>query len=443
MPDQRPALTHDEARAQFICAAEPLALDLQQLGRPADADLLLQVARELDADPRLSPARLNELHALLTAGEQVRLLRESADFQLLRQAVQVLGAPEPAPEVKEQLAPLAANPAAPARLRSSKERADELGLLDIRVKGNPVSSFASNFSAHYQATKAPNHAAAAPASAVKAQPGGVGEGAVRADPSGVKATNNSTVSPRPIINQAEPAPAPAPAREQAPKLPGLNQAFLTGTPAGFTEAELPWALLERLGLTRAQLEENGQLAALLRGEKTALLPLRAATEQAGEPCHLRARLVLRRTGDGAANLQFELPREQLVIPEQLHGTPLGPQVRRQLLETGRGPRLAFQLPDGQELRAYVGVDREMNRLVLLHENAIRLPEQVRGVPLSPRQRELLAAGLPVALQGLVHRGTGARYDATVQIDAVRRGLVIQPLGPTRPQETKSSVRPRR
>jgi hypothetical protein len=216
---------------------------------------------------------------------------------------------------------------------------------------------------------------------------------------------------------------------------------------GFTLADLPSELLAKMGVSVEELQQSGQLHKLLSGQKTDLISSFSLRNGQGEEIPFAAKLVMRRDAEGAPSLLFDLPKQRLVIPEQILGKEITPQMKEQLQTNGVVPLTeGFRDSKGQTFAAYVAIDQEMNRVVAVRREGIVVPKELLGVTLSPQQSQLLLAGYPTPVAGMTNRKSQL-FDATVLLDPVKRTLSFRNVQPhVRQQETQQvepgATRPR-
>lgn len=308
---------------------------------------------------------------------------------------------------------------------------DGKNLLDIDTSGNPVSAFLKNFYEHlngapktrqtlevdYEKTrqdlqarlvKLAGNADAGDQLKQGTRPEGVTPTAAAA--AGVTATAVGTEA-------AAPAAAVAPAQQPAAPAQALK----------FTEADIPQKVLASMGLTVADLSANGQLQKMLNGEKTGLLALQATGKEGQEPVKFEAKMVLHREADGSATLKMELPKKQLEIPNEIGGQPFTPEQRKQLETEGTaGLVRGLRDKEGNTYNGYVGVDKEMNKLVVLPENKVTFKDEIAGVKLSPEQSYDLREGKAVHLMQMSRPDGGKPFDGTAQIHAAKAGVEVKP-----------------
>nr|GFD18457.1 hypothetical protein [Tanacetum cinerariifolium] len=81
------------------------------------------------------------------------------------------------------------------------------------------------------------------------------------------------------------------------------------------------------------------------------------------------------------------------IPQKIGGQPFTPEQRRQLEAEGTlGLVRGLKDKQGNTFNGYVGVDREMNKVVVLPENKVTFKDEIAGVKLSPEQSHDLREG---------------------------------------------------
>ncbi|WP_380001617.1 DUF3945 domain-containing protein [Dysgonomonas termitidis] len=73
------------------------------------------------------------------------------------------------------------------------------------------------------------------------------------------------------------------------------------------------------------------------------------------------------------------------------------------------------------MMAFVSIDKLTNELVAVRADKIKIPNEIKGVTLNDGQKKDLAEGKGVYLEGMISKNDKP-FNATVQIDADRRGL---------------------
>ncbi|GAB3720508.1 hypothetical protein GCM10027594_00490 [Hymenobacter agri] len=300
-------------------------------------------------------------------------------------------------------------------------------IFDIDTSGNPASAFLKNFYQHltgnpktrqtlevdYDKTRQELQARLLKRAGSAQLDQGVEQ---------IKQAPQGNVLPGPGAPAVAGASAAAPGTEAAPE-----QSAPAKAPALFQASDVPQKVLASLGLSTADLEQNGQLQKLLNGQKTDLLPMQVAGKDGEEVVKFEGKMVLHREADGTATLKLELPQEKLVIPNEIGGQPFTPE-QRQKLETEGNAGLIRGLKDekGQEYNGYVAVDKAMNKVVILPENKVTLHETIAGVKLTPEQSHDLKEGKAVDLANMASGDGGRKFDGTVQVNAAKACIEIRP-----------------
>lgn len=431
-PATKPTLNVDETRDEFLRNAPAVAAALRQRGKP-------QEAAQLEAAAKVISAAIGTQQPQLGAA-----LKGESVSNVLKNIWDVI---EKDPELKKL--PQAQN------LRQAGQALEGAGLLHITVRDGVIVSFVSNFADNFrQAQKAvakpseprnPTVVVESAASAARAQP------SVTAEQPAVVAQQSAppTVVPaQSATPTAEAKPASLLAPEVLAKAKALyqeNQSGLTQAGTGFTKEDLPAELLAKMGVKVEELEQSGQLQKLLSGQKTDLISSFSLRTEQGEAVPFAAKLVLRRDAAGAPSLQFDLPKHQLVIPEQILGKQITPQMKEQLTTHGVVPLSdGFRDGKGQTFAAYVAVDQEMNRVVAVRRDGITLPKELLGVALSVAQHQSLLEGRPTRVEAMTN-SKSQLFDAFVHLDPVKRQLHFRQVVPHAPkveEREQLAARPR-
>lgn len=213
----------------------------------------------------------------------------------------------------------------------------------------------------------------------------------------------------------------------------------------FTRADMPEALLGKLGVKLTDLEKSGQLEKLLQGKKTDLIEGFSLTGLSGEPIPFSAKLVLHRDDKGVATLKIDLPKHDLIIPKEIMGKTITPAMQVELQKNGVLPLTpGFTDGHGRPFSAYLGVDKQMNRVVAVRPEAMALniPKEVLGVKLDPEISRQLLEGKATKLVGMTN-SKQQMFDATVQLDPVKRQLTFREVQPHQMEQAQQVQQQRR
>ncbi|QNP54440.1 DUF4099 domain-containing protein (plasmid) [Hymenobacter qilianensis] len=369
VPKKPAVLNVEETRDEFIKNAQPVAAALRQRGKEAEATQLEQAAHVI-ALAVGAPRQATPGDAL--KGESVS--------QVLQNIWDVMDK-----DPTLQKLPQAQN------LRKAGLALAGAGLLSITLRDGVIVSFVSNFADNFsQAQKAVGKPGERPPVNLVRPSLTAAAGAQQPAPAQIPVP-----TAKPAAGEQSPAAKPtsllAPeVLQKAKALYQENQLGMAPVRAGFTREDLPLPLLEKMGVKVEELEQSGQLQKLLSGQKTDLLSSFSLHDAHGEPVPFAAKLIMRRDAAGAPSLQFDLPKQQLVIPEQILGKEITPAMKEQLTTHGVVPLSeGFRDGKGQTFAAYVAIDQEMNRVVAVRREGIAVPKELLGVVLSPQQNQQL------------------------------------------------------
>jgi hypothetical protein len=96
--------------------------------------------------------------------------------------------------------------------------------------------------------------------------------------------------------------------------------------------------------------------------------------------------------------------------------------KQNLRTTGNLGRIAdVQYRQGETTPVLISLDRQTNELVAMKVDKVRIPEDVKGVQLDEKQKQALAEGKPVFVEGMTSKN-GKPFDAYIQVNADKRGI---------------------
>jgi hypothetical protein len=296
-------------------------------------------------------------------------------------------------------------------------------LLDVDTSGNPISAFLKNFYEHLNgAAKIRQHLEVDYEKTRQDLQTRLLKQAGNAQAPGQEQATASVQATTQTVAANQPSQTTASVQEVTAQKPAPTQP----APA-FTKEDLPKDKLALFGLSAEVLAKNGQLEKLLNGEKTSLLGMQAIGQEGKEPVKFDGKLLLHREANGSVTLKLDLPRQQLEIPNEIGGQPFTPEQRKRL-ETEGSAGLVRGLRDdkGQVYNGYVGVDKEMNKIVVLPENKVNFKDEIAGVKLTPEQSHDLREGKAVKLSQMARGDGGKPFDGTVQVQAAKAGVEVKP-----------------
>lgn len=223
----------------------------------------------------------------------------------------------------------------------------------------------------------------------------------------------------PQEGEAQPAPAEE-TEQQAEQPPAEEQANDKGYKP-IDDSRLDRAeVAERWGIDLAALEQSGDLERMRHYGKSQLVECNP--DFGGVHVPMQARLSLRENPDGTVSIVPHPIRREPNLDEYLN-VKFTPEDRENLQKTGNLGRVAEVVDPatGELIPSFISIDRVTHETVSVPIKAIRIPDEVKGVLLTKEQKEALAAGKGVYVEGMTAKN-GKKFNATIQINADKRGL---------------------
>ncbi len=176
----------------------------------------------------------------------------------------------------------------------------------------------------------------------------------------------------------------------------------------------------RWGINLAALEQSGDLERMRHYGKSQLIE--CSPDFGGIRVSMQARLSLRENPDGTVSLVPHPLRRAPNYDEYLN-VKFTPEDQENLKKTGNLGRIVEVVdPATGELHpSFVSIDRLTNETVATPVSAIRIPDKIKDVTLDPTQQAALSRGEGVFVEGMTGK-SGKKFDATIQINADKRGL---------------------
>jgi len=101
-----------------------------------------------------------------------------------------------------------------------------------------------------------------------------------------------------------------------------------------------------------------------------------------------------------------------------------------------GKTLELKNRNGQTDNYYLSIDPKTNELIPLRTKHIRVPEKIKGASLSEEQKQKLAAGKKITLDGMTGKN-GKKFSAALQVDAANRTINFSGFKQEKEQEQKA------
>ncbi|MDH6309074.1 hypothetical protein M2451_001468 [Dysgonomonas sp. PFB1-18] len=187
------------------------------------------------------------------------------------------------------------------------------------------------------------------------------------------------------------------------------------------ESRIDWSQFEKLGVTKEMLEQTKSMDKMLNWQKSpGLIPIKVEID--GMTIRTDARLSLRETAEGNLTVAIHALRKEPELDRPFYGTRLNEDDKQNLRQTGHAGRLVEIEPvKGEKMKAFVSIDKMTNELVAVRADRIKIPNEIKGVALNEQQKKDLSEGKGVYIGGMTGKN-GKEFNATVQINADRRGL---------------------
>ncbi len=190
------------------------------------------------------------------------------------------------------------------------------------------------------------------------------------------------------------------------------------------ESRIDWKQLERLGVTRESLEKSNSLDAMLNWQKSpALIPIVAKFDDI--TLRTDARLSFRETSEGNLTVSIHALRKEPELERPYFGMKFSDKDKKNLLSTGNLGRVAdVQFKQGENTPVFLSLDKLTNELVAVRADKIKIPETIKGVTLDDKQKQALAEGKSVLVEGMTAKN-GKEFSAHIQVNADKKGIEFQ------------------
>jgi primosomal replication protein N len=189
-----------------------------------------------------------------------------------------------------------------------------------------------------------------------------------------------------------------------------------------TTDQIPFDKLERVGIDRNFVGkmEKQELNDFLNGFRSDKLYTVNAKIN-GEDYRIPAKIRLQSNEDGSVGIKVH-PIQRLNIPDEYMGHKFTKEEKGALLnDKNLGKTVELTGRDGKKGDYYLSIDSKTNELIPLRTSYIQIPEKIKGATLSAEQKENLAAGKKVTVEGMTSK-EDKKFSAALQIDAASRKI---------------------
>ena len=186
--------------------------------------------------------------------------------------------------------------------------------------------------------------------------------------------------------------------------------------------DIPFDKLEKVGINRDFVShmESNELKDFLNGFRSGKLYTVNAKINDQE-YRIPAKIRLQQQDDGSVNVKVH-PIQRLYVPDEYMGHKFTKQEKAALLnDRNLGKTLELTGRDGKKDNYYLAIDSKTNELIPLRTKNIRTSDKIKGASLSEEQKQKLAAGKKIVLDGMTGQN-GKKFSATLQVDAANRNI---------------------
>ena len=188
----------------------------------------------------------------------------------------------------------------------------------------------------------------------------------------------------------------------------------------YDENMINWEELSRVGISKEMLEQSGQLDGMLKGYKTnKTMPL-TLNIPGVLTAKLDARLSLM-SHEGMVLLGIHGIRKEPELDRPYFGHIFTEEDKKNLRENGNMGRVAELNLRGRTEPCLISIDKNTNELVAVRQENVYIPEEIKGVKLTPDEIQKLKNGEKVFVDGMTS-ANGKEFNSHIQYNAERRGI---------------------
>ena len=181
----------------------------------------------------------------------------------------------------------------------------------------------------------------------------------------------------------------------------------------YNENMINWDELGKFGVSKEMLEQSGQLDSMLKGYKTnKTMPLTLSI-----PGVLTAKLDARLSfisSDGQVMLGIHGIRKEPELDRPYFGHIFTEEDKKNLRESGNMGRVAdLNLRGNTTEPCLISIDKNTNELVAVRQEHVYIPNEIKGVTLTPDEIQKLKNGEQIFVDGM-KSNQGKEFNATLQ-----------------------------
>ena len=182
-----------------------------------------------------------------------------------------------------------------------------------------------------------------------------------------------------------------------------------------------WEELGKFGISKEMLEQSGQLDSMLKGYKTnRTMPL-TLNIPGVLTAKLDARLSFISNG-GQVMLGIHGIRKEPELDRPYFGHIFTEEDKKNLRESGNMGRVAdLNLRGNTTEPCLISIDKNTNELVAVRQEHVYIPNEIKGITLTPDEIQKLKNGEQIFVEGM-KSNQGKEFNANLQYSAERRGI---------------------
>jgi len=204
--------------------------------------------------------------------------------------------------------------------------------------------------------------------------------------------------------------------------------------------QIPFDKLEKVGIKGdliKQMEQKEMTDFLngFRSDKLYTVNARIGNEEYKIPAKIR----LQSREDGSVDIRIH-PIQRLNVPDEYMGYKFSKEEKGALLnDKNLGKVVELTGRDGKKDNYYLAIDSKTNELIPLRTKMIQIPEKIKGVTLSSEQKEKLASGQKVVVDGMMGKNE-KKFSATLQVDAAGRNISFSQFKQEKSEDLKTDTK---
>ncbi len=204
--------------------------------------------------------------------------------------------------------------------------------------------------------------------------------------------------------------------------------------------QVPFDKLEKVGIKADLIKqmEKQEMTDFLNGFRSDKL-YTVKAQIGNEEYKIPAKIRLQSKEDGSVDIRIH-PIQRLNVPDEYMGHKFTKEEKGALLnDRNLGKTVELTGRDGKKDNYYLAIDPKTNELIPLRTKMIQVPEKIKGVTLSSEQKEKLASGQKVVVDGMMGKNE-KKFSATLQVDAAGRNISFSQFKQEKSEDLKTDAK---